>query len=87
MSETSQIKVCSPTTISASSYKYNPCAVERSWDYLLKSPIGFYLAFACSLLMLIGIIAGGIFMRAEMNRQRALREDQKAAADTSENDD
>ena len=59
--------------------------MERSWDYLLKSSIGFYLAFACSLLLLIAIVAGGIFMRAEMNRQRAMREDQKADEEPSEN--
>lgn len=47
--------------------------MERSWDYLLKSQVGFYLAFACSFLLLAFIVVGGLMMRAEMNRQRDAR--------------
>ena len=61
--------------------------MERSWDYLLKSSIGFYLAFACSFLLLVAIIAGGIFMRMEMMRQRELRQGQKEPEELTENED
>jgi hypothetical protein len=40
---------------------------------LLKSQVGYYLAFACSFLLLIFIVVGGLMMRVEMNRQRAAR--------------
>ena len=81
MSATSQIRVCRLTTIVLLVYKYTFPNVEsgtqnleRSWDHLLKTPAGFFIAFACSILVLVFIIAGGIFMRLEMQRQQAKRE-------------
>ena len=56
--------------------------MERSWDYLLKSPAGFFIAAACSLLVLVFIVAGGIFMRMEMQRQRVAKE--KSEIDSEE---
>jgi hypothetical protein len=61
--------------------------VERSWDYLLKSSAGFYIAFACSFLLLAAIIAGGIFMRIEMARQREWRQSQKESEEIPENEE
>ncbi len=52
----------------------NSHEVERSWDYLLKTPIGMALAFTCSLLVLVFIVGGGLVMRAEIHRQREARE-------------
>jgi|GEM_PF-5716613 len=43
--------------------------MERSWDYIVKSPTGMALTIAATILLVAFIIAGGIFMRLEMMRQ------------------
>lgn len=58
--------------------------MERSWDYLFKTPIGFYLSMACAGLVLIFIVAGGIFMRAEIMRQNAAKDQVKDSETTPE---
>ncbi|MBN9501721.1 MAG: hypothetical protein BGO01_15380 [Armatimonadetes bacterium 55-13] len=44
--------------------------MERSWDYVVKSPTGIALTIGATILLILFIIAGGIFMRLEMMRQR-----------------
>lgn len=48
--------------------------MERSWDYLLKTPIGMAIAAVCAILVLVFIVGGGLVMRIEMHKQRAARE-------------
>ena len=57
--------------------------MERSWDHLLKNPVGMGLAMTCSILVLVFIVAGGIFMRLEIHRQRAEREKLKESLEPS----
>lgn len=58
--------------------------MERSWDYLLKSPMGFFVAALCSLVLLAFIVAGGLFMRMELEKQRREREAAAEAKDDSD---
>lgn len=59
--------------------------MERSWDYLFKTPVGFYLSMACSMLVLVFIVFGGIFMRAEIHRQREAKDQVKESETPTEN--
>lgn len=44
--------------------------MDRSFDYLVKSPSGVALAVGALLLVGAFIIVGGLFMRLEMQHQR-----------------
>jgi len=48
--------------------------MERSWDYLLKTPAGLIFALVSALMVMTFIIVGGIYMRMEMHKQRELRQ-------------
>lgn len=56
--------------------------MERSWDYLLKTPAGLIFALVSALMVMTFIIVGGIFMRMEMHKQRELRQKLRESQET-----
>lgn len=75
----------SPNSPSSSEkgYEVKSEHVERSWDYLLKTPNGSAVAFICAILVLVVIVFGGLIMRAEIHRQREAREQVKNSDEAS----
>ena len=59
--------------------------MERSWDYLLKTPIGQFAAILAALFVMAFIVGGGLFMRAVMMRDRERREALRKSQDPAEN--
>lgn len=55
--------------------------MERSWDYVVNSPTGIAFAVIATVLVMLFIVAGGIFMRYEMMRQRDRIRRETAEAD------
>jgi len=54
--------------------------MERSWDYVVNSPTGIALAIFATVLVMMFIVAGGIFMRYQMMRQHErIREESELA--------
>jgi hypothetical protein len=56
----------------------NSSVMERSWDYLLKTPIGQFAAILAALFVMAFIVGGGLFMRAVMMRDHEKREAKKS---------